>query len=93
MIWEDSLQAYFIGHLKVVIKKSLLGEVGTNDQCRKSLHQGDLRQAIFYARQLSKDLRQEKLAEWLKQAEHRLEREEALKVLETYTDQMIKQVK
>ena len=81
-----------VGELKFLVKEKLVGEVGINDQCVRALRQGDLRQAITLARVIAKDSKQVKLAQWLRHAELRLEQEQNLKVLETYSEQMIKQV-
>lgn len=62
-------------------------------KARSALMQGDLRQAIHYSKQVAKPEHQALLRQWLQQAEQRLQQEQQLELLETYTDQLVSKIK
>lgn len=81
-IESDSIEAYFWGYLRYHFKENIIGYLKSDaaDRAELSLLDGDLSQAVFFARKLN-NARQAKLGAWLQDAEARLEKERSLKVL------------
>lgn len=79
--------------MKYYFKERFIGYLESDpaDRAEKSLLEGDLNQAVFFARKLKSE-RQARLAKWLEDAEARLEKERQLRTLQLYTDKLISHI-
>ena len=65
-IERDSIESYLWGYLRYYFKEKFIGHLDSDpaDRAEQSLLDGDLSQAVFFARKLNSQ-RQAQLANWL----------------------------